>query len=398
MLEVNQKCRPAIECVGDCFSKLSFWRLDQFSFIEPVLQQLNFRFCETLPQIGTFGGRKLSGNSFNVKQTFDYAHGKFCRLRISLPGILEIAVDMRPAVGSGRSIGNDLVELVGTICLKNPSKTLENSFWIYRVLCSRVVVENVGIVSISAVDPYISFVGLAEPLFDDGKSGGVGLNDAAVQNKLSHSSNNRSEELSNLLQPPAHGRAIDRDTERFEHLFLPIKWQVKPEFIGCDLGEKTRTRQTFIDRLIGLLSSNDLSIAFLASVLKDDVLDRLEESLDKLDLVGDIETDDFARLPATWARDVASSDAMLFFPGAQAGRWCRASTTLLALGHDIQSLLFGIEFAGSLSVNNLARAGQKRGVDFRRFLAECLAIAPTQLFFQLGNASKEFSDEFVAVA
>jgi hypothetical protein len=397
MIEVNEQSRPAIEGVRNGFTELCLGWLEKSCFVKPFFQHCDLGLGQPLAQIHTF--RRWQGfcKSFDVKETLDEAHGKFCRLRVSFPGIFEVTVHVRPAVGSSGPIGNDLVELVGTVCLKNASKAFENSFWIERVLRIRVVVKNVGIVSVSAVDPYISFMSFAESFLDDRKGGGIRLNDPGVQNELSHSSNNRTDKCSNFLQPPAHGRAINRDAQRLEHLFLAVKGQVKPEFIGCDFGEESRTGQPLIDRLVGLWGSNDLSIAFLASVLKCDVLDCFEESLDELDLVGDIKTDDFAHLPAARTRELAFTDAVFFFASTQVRRRCGASTALIALRQDVQSLLFGIELVGGLAVNDQACAGQKGGVDFGRLLTEGLAVTATELFFEFGDAGKEFFDEFVTI-
>jgi hypothetical protein len=397
MIEVNEQSRPAIERIRDCFSKFSLGEYDRFLFIKPFFKHFDLGTSQALAQIISFGSRKCCCQALNVKETLDDAHWKFCRLTIVFPGVFEVTMHMRPAVSGGSSFLDDLVVLIGAVRLKNAGKACQNSFRIERVLSVRVVEEDVRMVSVSTVVPYISSVSLAETLFDDWQGGGIRLNDPAFQNELSHPPNDWSHKSGSLFQPPAHGRAIDWDAERVQDLFLPIEGQMQPEFIGCYFGNQPRTRQTFINRLVGLLGRDHLSSTFLASVLKDNVLDCLEKSLDKLDLMRDIKANDLAWQSAAWTRNFACRDAMFFLTSFKMRRWNSASAAMFILRHNVQSLLLGIEFIGSLIVNDFAGAGQKSSINFCRFTTKSLTIAAAKLFFQFSDASKQFSDELVAV-
>jgi hypothetical protein len=294
MVEVNQKSRPAIERVGDCLPKFCFGRFDEFALIEPSFQQRDLGLCQPLTQILSFRRWQRCGESFNIEEALDDTHGEVSRCAVGFPGIFEVAVHMRPAVCCGSTVFNDLVVLIGAVGLENSGEASEDLFRVKGMLGVGIIVEDVGVVSIATVDPDISPMCFSKSLFDDGKGSGIRLENAAVQDQLAHSFNDGSKYVSDFFEPPAHRGAIDWDAERVQDLFLPIEGQMQPEFIGCYFGNQPRTRQTFINRLVGLLGRDHLSSTFLASVLKDNVLDCLEKSLDKLDLMRDIKANDLA--------------------------------------------------------------------------------------------------------
>ena len=63
---------------------------------------------------------------------------------------------------------------------------------------------------------------------------------------------------------------------------------MQPELVGCDFGEKSGTRHTFIDWLIWLGSSGYMTGAVFAGVLEHDVLDVFEDRTNELNLVREI--------------------------------------------------------------------------------------------------------------
>lgn len=87
--------------------------------VQPSLQLFNFRLCKPLSQICSFWRWQCFSYSFNAKQAFDDTHRKLYRFRISLPGIFEAAVDMRPTIGCRSAIGNDLVSYIGAVRLQD---------------------------------------------------------------------------------------------------------------------------------------------------------------------------------------------------------------------------------------------------------------------------------------
>ena len=309
---------------------------------------------------------------------------------------------MRPTVGGSSTVFDDLVELVGAISLKYASEAVENPLRIDRVFGVGIIVEDVGITSVSAVNPDVSFVCFAETFFDNRKSGGIRLQSAALQNELAHSFDNRTQDISNFFQPSTHGRAVDGNAQGFEHLFLAVKRQVQPEFVSCDFGKETRTRHSFINRLVRFLSSDDLSFAVVTGILEHDVLDAFEESADELDLVRDIEADHLSRLSAARAGNLAGVNAMFNLACCKTRRWSRATAAMLLVGHDVQSFFFSIELVGCLAMNCCSCAGQQGGIDFCGLLAKGCTVSSTELFFQFSDTfferfelASEFSDHFV---
>lgn len=56
----------------------------------------------------------------------------------------------------------------------------------------------------------------------------------------------------------------------------------------------------------------------------------------------DIKTNNLSRLPTAWTENLAVLHAVFLFPSLQAGWWRRASTALLAIRDDIQTLLLSV--------------------------------------------------------
>jgi hypothetical protein len=163
---------------------------------------------------------------------------------------------------------------------------------------------------------------------------------------------------------------------------------VEPEFISGNFGEQSRAGQTFINRLVGFLSSNNLSSAILAGVFKHDMLDSFEDRADKLNLVGDIETDYFSGLFTARAGKASLIKTMFGLASLKRRGRARATAAVFSIGDDIQSSFLSIKLTVSLGVNGFACASQKSRVDFGGLLTEGGAVASAQLFFKFGNASE----------
>src|SRR5271154_6099862 len=101
-----------------------------------------------------------------------------------------------------------------------------------------IIVENIWIISIATVDPYVSSVCFTKSLFNNRKGGGIRLNNPTFQDVPVHSFNNWSQKVSDFFQPSAHGGATYWNTKSSKNLFLAVKRQVQPEFISCNFGKQ----------------------------------------------------------------------------------------------------------------------------------------------------------------
>ena len=397
MLKVDLKCRPAIEGVRNCFAKLGFRQGDQLGFVEPVFEHEELRLSEPLSEVKALSTRERSCDPLDVEQAFDHSHGELGSGRVFFPGVFKVAVNVCPAVCGSGTVLDDFVVLICAVGLKNSFKAVEDFLWIVGVLGIRVIVEDVWIIGIAAIDPNNAPVCFTETFFDDGQSGGVGLSDATFQNQLPHALNNRSKQGGSFFEPAAHRGAANGNTEGCKNLFLAIEGQVEPEFIGGNFSKETWASQPFIDWLVGFVSRSDLTAAVFAAVLKDDVLNILEEHAHELELVGDIEPDDCAWVPAARARNIFCIEMMLLSSCGERSCWCGTSAAFLWLRGKIEFLLFRGKLVAGGGVNGFASACEQGRIYFGRLLAESLAITATELFFKLGNAGEEFFDEIMAV-
>lgn len=296
MLKVDKKSLPAVEGVGNCFAEFRFWRLKASAFIKPVFEQKGFGLGESLTKVKTLCRREGSCETLNIEKAFDYAHGKFSSDGVEFPSIFEIAMNVSPAVGRGGTIFDNLVVFISAISLKNSSEATKNRFRVARVLGIRVIVENVGVVGVTAIDPDETAVSFSKTFFNNWKSGGIGLNYAAFENNLANTISDGSKKGCNFFKPSRHRRARDGNSQSSKNLFLAIERQVEPEFVGCDFSEKPRTGDAFINWLVRFLSGEYLTGAFFTRVFKENVLNSFEKRLNKLYLVRNIEANNFSRL------------------------------------------------------------------------------------------------------
>ena len=302
-----------------------------------------------------------------------------------------------PTICGSRTVGNDLVELIGTVCLQNSLIAFQNFVRIDRVLRVRVVVQNVGMIGVSTVHPDETSVRFAESIFHDWQRRRIGLDYPTVQNELMHSIDNGSKKIGYFCEPPAHGRAIEGNAQRLKYPLLAIEGQVKPKLVGRDLGEQTRSWNTFVDWLVRFLRSDNLASAFFASIFVHDVLNVFEQSAHEFDLVRDFEPDNLSSFSAARAVYLIYIQSMFLLPGADVRRWSGAAATMIFDFDDVKAIFLGINFIGRLRVNGFAGAGQKCCIDFGGLAPEGCAIATTQLLLQFGNAGKQFLDQAMAI-
>lgn len=166
------------------------------------------------------------------------------------------------------------------------------------------------------------------------------LNYFAFENERFHSVHDWSEEFGYAFDPAAHGGSIDRDVKRLENLFLPVERKVQPEFISCNFCEQSWSCGAFIDWLVGLLRSDDRSVAAFALVLEQDMVDVFEEQLIKLYLTRSVEADDFTRVSVARTRYCCIIETMFLVPGIdEVGA---ASTAGLRLFNYVESVFFSV--------------------------------------------------------
>lgn len=397
-VEVCQKSLPAVERVCDCFSEFCLRRLKRSSFIEPDLKLIDFWFCNLLAHPMSLASGNFRCRSLDIKEAFDHSHWELSCYRIYFPCIFEVAVDMGPAICGCRAILDDVVIFICSVCLQDSCETFEDLLGIDRVLCVRIVVEDVAVFSISAIHPDNSFVRFTESAFNDRKSGGIRLNYFAFENERFHALHDRRKEFGYAFSPAAHGGSIDRDTKRFENLLLSVERKVQPELVCCYFCEQSWSSGSLIDWLVGLLCSEDRSVAAFALVLEQDVVDVFEERLVKLDLTRSVKAYDFTGFSATRAWYCGLIDTMFIVSRRDRRSWCGASTAGLRLLDYVESVFLGVEFRSSLFVNSFTGSGEEGGIYFGRFSAESVSISATELLFEVRYASKQFTDECVASA
>lgn len=397
MIEVDLQRWPAIQSVSDRFAQLCFGQHDYSVLVQPFLQKGKFRFGESLPEIEAFFRREGSRDPFDVEQAFDYAHGEFCRRRVFSPGVFEIAVHMSPAVCQCRAFGDDLVELVRAVGLKNALVSFQYFLRVHRMLCVGVIVEHIRVSSVTTIHPDEPSVRFAQPLFDYRQRGGIGLNNETSENQLPHSSNDRFEQVCDLLEPTTHRGTTDRNADCFENLLLTVKRLMKPEFVSCYLCEEPRTSQTFVDWLVRFLSCDHLPAAFIAGVFEDNVLDVLEEHPDEFELVGNVEADHLANLATAQAGKSFWSKVMLFLSCNYRWSWRGATAAFSRLRNYVQAVALSLELFGGGVVYRLASAREQGRIDLRRFLSVERAIAAADLLLEFGNAGEQLLYELVAI-
>lgn len=398
MIDVNQKCVPAIERVRDCFTEFCLRGLEVLSLIKPSLEQIEFRFCKTRAQVLAIVVGQRLGDALNVEEAFDHTHRKFSSIRIICPGLFEFAVYMRPAVGRRGTAFDDIVKFVCAVRLQNSFEPGKSSIGIFGMLGVGVVVENVWIVDVAAVDPDECFVCFSKPFFNYRKGGGIGLNYEAVEDALLHSSYDRLRDFCNSSQPSAHGGAVDGKAKCSEHLFLSVQGNMQPELVCGDFRQESRTGETLIDWLKRFLCGENLSVATLASVLVHDVPNVFVECSDEFKLMRNFKTDDFTLLTALRATEVGGFNMMLLVTSWESRAWAGPTATGFLVFNYIQPLLLGIEFVFSLVMNCFARAGEQRGIYFCRLLTEGGTISSAELFFEFCDSCKKFFDEIMAIA
>ena len=74
---VETKCVPAIESVGDCIGEFGFGRFFESIFVKPGFEESEFWFCQSESHVFALFFSEVLRHTLDIKETFDYAHGKF---------------------------------------------------------------------------------------------------------------------------------------------------------------------------------------------------------------------------------------------------------------------------------------------------------------------------------
>lgn len=398
IVDVNLQSVPAIESVSNGFAKFCFRQYQPRLFKEPVSQKRQLWFGKSLPEIETVFRRETCGNAFNIKEAFDYAHRKFGGDGVLPPGILKVAMHMRPAVCRYGPVSDDLIELVGAVSLYDATVAGQSSFRVLRVLCLGKVVYDIWVICVTAIHPNEGSMGFSQASFDYRHCGGVRLNNSSRENSLRHFGNYGGDKLRNLSKPARHRCSIDGKTESLESLLLSVERLVKPEFVSRDFCQKSWTSKPFVDWLIWFLGDSNVSTAIIAGILVGNMLDVFKQHSYKLKLVGNIKADDGARLTAAGTGYLLCIKAVLLFSGENSGSWRSATTAFSLLRHDVKTSLLCIYFRGSGIVNDFASASKQSRIYLSRLSAKGCAIAATELFFEFRDASEKFFNQSVAVS
>ena len=163
--------------------------------------------------------------------------------------------------------------------------------------------------------------------------------------------------------------------------------------ICCNLSKQTWTRSSFINWLIRLFSLDYVSIAFLADVFEDSVLEVFVCRPDEFGLILELESEYFSATVAVGAVDFGVIDTVFEYAGGDDCRWGRATAAGFVVGDYVQPARFFFEFYSGLLVNNFAGAGEKRMIDFSGFLTEDYSVSSAELFFEFGDFGVEVSNQ-----
>lgn len=394
------ECIPSIEGVRNCIGEFGFRRFFESVFVKPGFEKSKFWISQPLTQVLALQLSEVFGNTLNIKETFEHAHGKFDSYLVVEPGVLEAAMDMGPAIGRSSTGSNYPVKFICTVGKKNTLEAFENFFWVHGVLSFGEIVYGVGKGAIAKHGPDDAAVSLAETFLNDGQSGGIGQNQTTLQEESFHSGDDGFEEVGASIEPAAHGGSIDGQTERFENLFLAVEGQVKEEFVGNDFSQQSRSNLSFINWLEGLVGSEDVLAAFFATVFVDDMFDFFKDGLYKVDLRSNVKAEESPYVAAARAGErVWIGDSMLFLAVFDRGRGSSgASAAFIYSFDDIEISLFVFKFFNCLRMDGFTGAGKERGIDLSGLFTEGGAVVSGELFFESGDTSEEFTNEVMAIS
>ena len=396
---VETKCVPAIESVGDCIGEFGFGRFFESIFVKPGFEESEFWFCQSESHVFALFFSEVLRHTLDIKETFDYAHGKFDSCLVVEPGFFEAAVYMSPAIGRSSTSCDYPVEFVCAVREKNALEAFQNFLRVHGVFRFREIVDGVGIRAIAEHGPDDAAVSFTETFFDNRHCGGISQNHTTLQKEYLHPFDDGLQEISTGFEPAAHGGTVDGQAESLEDLFLAVERQVEEELIGCDFSKQTWTGFSFVDWLKRLLGGEDMFAAFFAAVLVDDMFDFFEDRLYKVDLRGGVKAEDSSFVAAAWAcKRRGVGDSVLFLALLDRFRGGRRATSAFVFSFDdieIAPLVF--KFFFGLRMNSFAGASEEAGIYLSGLLTEGSAVTAAELFFQCGDASEEFADEVVAV-
>lgn len=281
--------------------------------IKPIFENCNFRFRKALSKIVSLFWSEAACHSLNIKQTFDDTHGQFGEGRVFSPGIFKVTMNMSPAVGCGGTFLDDLVVFVGAVGQEDAAISCQHCLWIHGMFGIGEVVEDLRVVCVAAIYPEVSSECFAESFFDRRHCGGIGLNDLAFEDQLSHTPKYRRDESGEFTKPAGHGCSVKWKVQCFENLLLLVEWLLEPEFIGCYFSHKPRTRESFVYCVVWFLCSDHFAATSIAGVFEDNMLDVFKKLFYKFDLVGKIKTNYGAGQTAARAWEFVRWQMMFFF-------------------------------------------------------------------------------------
>lgn len=389
---VATKRLPLIDCICEGFAESRLRQDARRVLVDPGSELSEHRLRLSMPERFALLLGKAGGNLLDFKYTLEDCQSEVGEFRVLLLRIFEVAKEMGEATGSGGTRVNDTIVDGSTVGLENTGESFEHSFRMLAGTTFSKVVDVIRSTFVSAIEPFISLMRFTKPFFDDRHCRVVRLNDAGFQHELMHPFHDNLKQIACLFEPAAHGRARDGKGLSAKDTLLPIERKMPVELGDGDVSNQAGRGVAFVDGLIRLGGGDNFSLTARARVSVFDVLDQFECSFDDVELLGCSETDDLARLPATWAGKLFGLRDFMLIPstiGCVIWNVSAAPTVLFLFWNDSEVGTLGVEIALVVVVYGLAGACERGSGDFGRAFAEDLAIAPANLFFEFGNALRE---------
>jgi hypothetical protein len=240
-------------------------------------------------------------------------------------------------------------------------------------------------------------MGFAESVLDHRHGGGIRLHETGRQCQLAHALDDNTKQIRAFFEPATHGGAGDRHALCEIDALLSVERQMPVEFRYSNVSDQSRCWKSFVDRLIWFGCLDYLSVAIGAGIFVFNVLEQLEGGFDDVELLRDFEAEHQAWIAATRASEFCRV-CNLVFDGARNdagfGNVPSAPAMLRLLGHDLQGCSFGVDIGLIAVVDSFTRTGERLGRHLGGALAEYLAVAPANLFFELHDALLQFVNDF----
>ncbi|GEM_PF-5439366 len=123
------------------------------------------QFCQSESHVFALFFSEVLRHTLDIKETFDYAHGKFDSCLVVEPGFFEAAVYMSPAIGRSSTSCDYPVEFVCAVREMNALEAFENFLRVHGVFRFREIVDGVGIRAIAEHGPDDAAVSFTETFF-----------------------------------------------------------------------------------------------------------------------------------------------------------------------------------------------------------------------------------------